>query len=377
MAADAAGRHIGLGALVIEAGPEYAESLVVSALDFRGRASKGARSTLDRELDSHVRINGFRDASKAPSGPLKAPVLEALVDDNTPLVRALLGVWVESRPELRDAVSGYLNGGAATGSANADSPSWSAGALDEAVQAVIDQHEDLDEPDVGLMLCFASGKCVLVDDPVGEITSPLLLGYLEELEGMDPSAPDWQDIPHFVDAVVELDIARVRRAADTAIAGITTLVEKALGDFEDELVYLDLYSQVSDWAEEAALKAWLIVEALPIVDELLEGLEEYRPIRPQADTRAEEAERAPRRIGRRGRGSWKLPRGGASCWTGPIVEDDDEPDDLWGDDPVEAEDHQLREEVEELRGEVERLRRADTAAGGVRERGQREGRPGG
>ena len=357
MAADAAGRHIGLGALVIEAGPEYAESLVVSALDFRGRASKGARSTLDRELDSHVRINGFRDASKAPSGPLKAPVLEALVDDNTPLVRALLGVWVESRPELRDAVSGYLNGGAATGSANADSPSWSTGALDEAVQAVIDQHEDLDEPDVGLMLCFASGKCVLVDDPVGEITSPLLLGYLEELEGIDPSAPDWHEIPHFLDAVVELDIARVRRAADTAIAGITTLVEKALGDFEDELVYLDLYSQVSDWAEEAALKAWLIVEALPIVDELLEGLEEYRPIRPQADTRAEEMTRAPERIDSEERilevaARWR------ELLDRPLI-DDDEQDDLWGDDPVEAEDHQLREEVEELRGEVDRLRRAD------------------
>ena len=359
MAANAAGRHIGLGTLVIGAGPEYAESLVASTLEFRGKASRGARNALDRELDNHVRINGFRDASKAPSGPLKAPILEALADDDTPLVRALLDVWSESRPDLRDAVTEYLGGdGLANGSSIANALHWSTGELDEAVHALVDGHKGLEEPDVGLMLCFVSGKCVRVDDPAGEITSPLLLDYLKELEGMDPDAPDWQDIPHFLDAVVELDVARVRRVADTAIAGVKARVEKVLGDFKEEIVYLDLYSQVSNWAEEAALKAWLIVEALPIVDELLRRLEEYRPIRPQAGTRTEEAERAPMRLAAED-AMLEVAERWRELMDRPLIEGDDDPDGLWGDDPADAEDHQLRAEVDELRGEVERLRRTD------------------
>lgn len=359
MAANAAGRHIGLGALVIEAGPEYAESLVASTLEFRGEASRGARNALDRALDVHVRVNGFRDASKAPSGPLKAPILEALADDDTPLVRALLGVWSESRPDLRDAVTELLGGnGLATGSSITNSLYWSAGELDEAVHALVDGHEGLDEPDVGLMLCFVSGKCVRVDDPAGEITSPLLLEYLEELEGMDPTAPDWQDIPHFLDAVAELDVARVRRASDTAIAGVKALVEKALGDYEEELVYLDLRTHISGWGEEAALKAWLIVEALPILDELLARLEEYRPIRPQAGTRAEEAERALRRTAAE-EATLEVAARWRELMDRPLVEDEDQPDDVWEGDTAEADDHQLRAEVDELRGEVERLRWTD------------------
>ena len=84
MTAEATGGHIGLGALVVEAGPEYAESLVVRALEFRGNASMGAGSALGRALDDCVRVRGFRDASKAPSAPLKAPVLDALVDEKAP-----------------------------------------------------------------------------------------------------------------------------------------------------------------------------------------------------------------------------------------------------------------------------------------------------
>ena len=359
MAANEAGRHIGLGALVIGAGPEYAESLVASTLEFRGKSSSGARNALDRELDNHVRINGFRDASKAPSGPLKAPVLDALDDDNVTLAAALLGVWAEMEPELRDVVTEYLrrNDRAVGSAAQGDMP-WLSRDLDASVEFIVNQVEGLNERDTALMICFVSGRGVYTDGPAQRITSPLLLEFLEELESMDPNAPDWQDVPHFVDAVREVDVARVRRAADTAVAGVKALVEEALGDFENEMVYLDLYSQVSGWAEEATQKLSLIGEAQPLLDGLLQRLEEYSPVRPQAGTRTEEAERAPRRTAAEDAilevaARWR------ELMDRPLVEDDDEPDDLWGGDPVEAEDHKLQEEVEELRGEVERLRRAD------------------
>ena len=231
MAANAAGRKAGLGHLVVGTGTEYAESFVGRTLEFRKQASSGARNALDRALDSGVRVNKFQHASKAPINWLKEPVLDALDDDNVTLAAALLGVWAEMEPELRDVVTEHLrrNGGAVDSAAQGDMP-WLASDLDANVELIVKQVDGLNERDAALMICFVSGKGVYADGPVQEITSPLLLEYLEELEGMDPNAPDWQDIPHFVDAVVELDVARVRRAADTAIAGVTALVEKALGD---------------------------------------------------------------------------------------------------------------------------------------------------
>ena len=136
-------------------------------------------------------------------------------------------------------------------------------------------------------------------------------------------------------------------------------VKTALEYYEKELVYLGLQSQILGWFDEAALKPYSHVsDALPILDDLFDCLQAYSPIRPQADTRTEEAERAPRRLAAED-AILEVATRWRELMDRPIVEDDDEPDELWAGDPAEAEGHQLRAEVEELRGEVERLRRAD------------------
>ena len=346
---------------MVGGGPEYAESVVVRALEFRGKASSAARIALDRALDSGVRVNGFRDASKAPSGPLKTPTLEALVEECSTLLQALLDVWAESMPELLGAVSEHLvkNGGAPN-SPDWDGRPWSAGELEDAVDALLAQREDLCEPDLRVMLCLVSGRCVRVDDPAAGINSPFLLETLDALHAMDPKAPDWQDVPRFVDAVKELDATRAKRAADAALSALEARAKKALEEHAEELAYLDLRSQVSVWAEEATSKVWLIDEAVKVVDELLERLKEYSPIRPQAGTRAEEAERAQQRLVAED-GIMEV----AAKWRGlmdrPVPVD--EPDRGWGDveddDSRESGDAQLMAKVDELSAEVERLRRAD------------------
>ena len=363
MSAEAAGRHIGLADLVLGGGPEYAESLVTSALEFRQKASKGTRAVLDRALDDCVRVNGFRDASRAPSGPLKAPVLDAIEEDRGNVTSALLGVWAESKPGLLRAVREYLvEIGGAPGSPNWDSRPWATVELRGSIDALMGKHEELYEPDVGLMLCLLSDRCVHSDDPVAEIRSPMLLEFLEELEGMDPDAPVWDDILRFVDAVIELDVTRVKRATALAVAAVEALVDKALADYDDELVYLDLHSQVSGWAEEAALKVWLIGEALAIVDELLERLQEYIPIRPQAATRAEEIARAPQRLAAED-GLLEVAARWRELMERPVAEDLVDSEDGWDDPaddgPTEDGDGRLMTQIEDLRGEVDRLRLAD------------------
>ena len=360
MAAHAAGRQVGLGAMVLGAAPDYAESVIARALEFRANASRGARNALDRELDNCVRVNNFQHASKAPVSWLKGPVMDALEEDRGNVAAALLGVWAESRPELRDAVSEHLDGGAANGSTSAASLSWSLGELDEAIQAVVGEHGELDEPDVAVMLCFVSGRCVQDENPAAEIKSPLLLEFLERLEALDPSAADWQDLPHFVDAVAELDDMRAERATDTAIAGVQALVDTALQDYGEELAYLDLHSQVSGWAEEAALKAWMIADALAVVEGLLERLEDYRPIRPQAGTRTEEEARARKRSAAED-GILEIAASWRELMDQPLDEGEEVLDDAWDDvmqdGPAAVGEELLSEEIEALRTEVERLRR--------------------
>ncbi len=363
MTAEASGRHIGLGALVVGAGPEYAESLVGHALEFRGQASRGARTALDRALDRCVRVNGFRDASKAPSAPLKVPVLDALVDEEAPLARALLGVWAESRPELRDAVGEHLdNEGGAAASPDLIMAPWNGRDLEDAVQLLVGRNEHLDEHDVRLMFCFVSGRDVIVDLPGDSIRSPMMRDFLAALDGLDPSAPDWEDVGPFLDAVADREHERSKRATDTAVESLVTLLDEVLREFEGELAYLDLYADVSTWADEATDSVWLVGDAHTIVEELHQMLEVYRPVRPQAGTRVEEAARAAERVA-----AEDGILGVASRWRelmeAPVVHEEDEPadgDDLAEDDSAKFDDNELREENEALRAEVDRLRRADS-----------------
>ncbi len=356
MAAHANGRQMGLGDLVVVSGLEYAESLVSRTLDFRGKASKAAQSALDKALDSYIRINGFRDASRAPSARLKGPVLDAVIEGNATFVQALLGMWAESRPELRDVVKEYLRGnGAVAHSPDTDALSWSGRQFEEAVHVLALEHEEMDEDDLGLMLCLVSGRSIQVDDSSTEVSSPLMREFLDTLEDLELDATAWEEITPFLRAVVELDYERRSRATNTAIAGVSAGLEKAQRDYEEELFYLGLHSNVSGWAEESTLKVWLIDEALEIVDELLQGLEKYSPIRPQAGTRAEETERAVARQAAEERilevaAKWR------ELMDRPLVDESGDPDDEW-DDPAMAGDAQLMEEVGELRAELESVHR--------------------
>ncbi len=378
MAAHANGRHMGLGDLVVASGLEYAESLVSRTLDFRGKASKGAQSALDKALDSYIRINGFRDASRAPSARLKGPILNALIDGNAAFARALFGVWAESRPVLRDLVRDYLDEDGVALNSDPDGVFWTDRELEEAIHVLAFENEELDEDDLGLMLCFVSGRSVQADESGTEISSPLMRDFLEALEDLEADAPAWEEISPFLRAVVELDYERRNRATNKAVAGVAARLEKAQRDYEEELVYLDLRSNVSGWAEESTLKTWLIEEALEIADELLQGLDEYGPIRHQASTRAEEAERAVARQAAEERildiaARWR------ELMDRPLVDASDDPrdewDDLLEDNPAETGPVELIEEVGELRAELEGSHRSykESRAEIERVAGERDG----
>ena len=286
-------------------------------------------------------------------------MLDALVDEEGPLASALLGVWAESRPELRDAVGEHLdNEGGAAAAPDLIMAPWNGRDLEDAVQLLVGRNEHLDEHDVRLMFCFVSGRDVIVDLPGDSIRSPMMRDFLAALDGLDPSAPDWEDVGPFLDAVADREHERSKRATDTAVESLVTLLDEVLREFEGELAYLDLYADVSTWADEATDRAWLIGGALAIVEELHQMLEVYRPVRPQADTRVEEAARAAERVAAE-HGILEVASRWRELMQEPIVLDADEPvdeDDLAEDDSAKLDNNELKEEIEALRGEVHRLR---------------------
>ena len=363
MAAHAAGRHIGLLDMVVLQGPEYVESMVVGALDFRKRASSGARDTLNAELDRSVRgIPGFRDASKAPSARLKGAVLGEFAQGDVSLARALVGVWAELEAELRDAVRTQLApDGCGDGATPSGAVPWTDSQFEEAVDAVLCGSDDFEESDVRVMLCLVSGRCVHADNSGAEVESPLFRTFLEDLEQLAPDAVEWDDFGEFLDAANGVALARHQRAAQLQLEMLESRVNTALGSYEEDLNYLGLHSQVSGWFDEAAVKAYHDVsDALPIVEDLLEMLQVYRPIRPQADSRAKEIARAPERFDAEERIMGVVTRW-RELMDRPVEED--EPDFVWDDldDGLSAAgEAQLKAEIAELRAEVERLRVADS-----------------
>ena len=234
MAANAAGRHVGLWDMVFLQGPEYVESMIVDALDFRKQASNGARDTLNAALDRSVRgLPGFRDASKAPSARLKGAVLGEFALGDTSLTQALVGVWAESEAKLRDAVRTHLGADAcADDETQTDVLPWTDSELEEAVGAVLSRSDYFQEADVRVMLCFVSGRCVQENERGAEIESPMFRDFLEDLEQLAPDADEWDEFGQFLDAATSVALERHQRAADLQLEVLESRLKTALEDYQ-------------------------------------------------------------------------------------------------------------------------------------------------
>ena len=277
--------------------PEYSEKVVGRALEFREEASDSVRSTLNSAIRDSVRIAGFRDASKAKPDQLRRPVLSQIVlEDDGRLSGEVLKAWAESHEKLRDLVASHL----VSQSVPADYPDfqarrfnsvWPESEWEGERDSIIAGHDDLDETDVALMLCYVSGRFPRPDDSdKAEIESPTLLKWLHELRALPPDSLEFAEARLFAESVIKIAddkheerIIVVRQALDTAIAEIRN-------EFESDLRYLDL--DIDSWSSEAVEESAVIPDLLEVAETLKLELVEYSPIRPQAPSRVSESARA-------------------------------------------------------------------------------------
>ena len=139
------------------------------------------------------------------------------------------------------------------------------------------------------MLAIVAGRMPL-PPPMPRVESARLRRWIEELDGLPLDAPEWDDVEDFASMVFLLASARVEQRDRIATDRRDEMLRRLQGEYEAELRYLGL--DLSGWANDSAVDP---LATLALAAELEAALARYRPLRPQAETLAEETGRTPKR----------------------------------------------------------------------------------
>ena len=277
--------------------PTHIDSVIDHALEYRDKANEGTRSRLNAAIrNSGVNLPGFRDSSKAPSHQLRSLLILDMMKGNDRLAGAVLIAWMESREALKEVIAGHLaHRGIPTGGIDARKGSfdslWSRGEWENERATLRKSHDDFEVDDIALMLCCVSGRLpepLISDDQ--KIESELFKDWIEDLKKLDSDADDWLDLDLFKTALSQLGESKAIERVKAQSEAIEGELAEIVDEYSDELRYLDI--EIGAWAGDGTRHGKsTFTEAREFISRLKDDLDEYRPIRPQASTREQEAER--------------------------------------------------------------------------------------
>ena len=286
--------------------PEYRSAVVSRVLNEFSNLPRGIQDSLRSAVNNQEitpATGGFRrgQAGRAlgnSSFLLQEPVQQAVLfhDD---LSLAVLRCWAESHASLRESVERHLaDRGLDSSSAGLSEKVfpgfWPVEQWKAEQKAFCQNHDEYEQEDVALMLCYVSGRFPLASDPDssegdGSAALSAALSYLSELP---PTAPEWEEeIPNFaasVSRLIEEKAAQLRWSADfdAIVAAVRRDFAELLGFFEQDTHYWTA-SRVSSEADTAV--------TLTLAQRLQSLLTEYQPIHERAPGISEERERSRRR----------------------------------------------------------------------------------
>ena len=279
---------------------DHAETVVERVLEYRPRAASHLRAALNRAIDTTVKVHGYRagHASKADDKRLAASILRSMDRCDNRLASAVLDVWDESQPQLRERVETHLRqsgvgiqerGANRTGfEMDWRKEEWheicAAVANNEADEAICD---DIRLDDIRLMVCWVAGRLPCRDVPAVE--SPRFQRWLEELEKLPSDAREWADAKQFADCVKGIADAKADEFVNRHMTALKDSIDQVHARFKDELRYLDV--DVATWFKAAEKLPLAVPEAQALVAAMKKALAEYEKLRPQAPSLEKEKRR--------------------------------------------------------------------------------------
>lgn len=290
-----------LSRMIREFSPDYIGVLIAKTLQGKAEISKSARASLNSAIRNGVRVDRFRDASKAHPAQLSPRVLEAFREGDDRLVGAVLRAWAELRKDLHDMVVEHLR----LRGLPAPGPNlrkrrfeeiWPAGEWAREVESILESNGGLNEDDIGLMLSYVSGRAPQGPEVDHEFNSPLLNELLDSLGGLPPEAPEWEEISSFIHGVGDLAASKEVERVLNITKEFADILAETRQEYEAELSYLEI--DLLTWQEDAVRRPGCLPRALNLAKALDTSLTEYREVRPQADSRREESTRAVERAER-------------------------------------------------------------------------------
>ena len=269
---------------------EFRRDVVLRALKHRGKG-KNARKKLNASL-RRLRVDGYRDASRAPHQKLLDPILEEIELQDDRLAHAVLNAWMDAQAQLRDAVADHLAGRGFRLPEPLDArfeSYWTGLEWQRERRDLLRADESLGGEPAGLMLCLVSQR--FPAPPLLE--SPVLQQWVDLLHALPPVAPEWLEADVFVEWFTDIQEAKDRDRFDWSKDEMGRMCAEIREDFDEELKYLDI--DPDPWPAALENRPPLASGALATVVTLGAVLEAYQLIRPQAPSRSEELERAAER----------------------------------------------------------------------------------
>ena len=239
-----------------------------------------------------LRVDGYRDASRAPRPKLLQPVMEAIQHHDQDLARAVLNAWVDSHDALRDRTAARL---ASRGMPVPEPPDarfdsfWTREEWRSEREALAAVDDAVDRESAGLMLCLLARRFPAPPP----LVSPLFQDWLDFLGDLPPSAPEWEEADTLIQWMEDIRHAKERELLGWCREQIVGLCRSLRERFGEELRYLGI--DPDPWPGLVEDRPALTDSALPFLIYLEVSFEAYGPIRPQASSRAEELERSVQR----------------------------------------------------------------------------------
>ncbi len=274
--------------------PGYMSQVVNEALQYREHVSQGARDSLNAAINnSGVRLDGFRDTSRADADSLTEAVFDQLLEGNERLLRSVLRTWMECREVLRAQVAlelsrlGIMTEGM-RGKGDDGIGIWDEEDWNEKLQTVLSEIGDADELDVRLMMTCVSGMAPDLPEEVA-LESEMFNRWLDQLREMALDAAEWFELDDFLEQAEGIAREKLVERLVYEADRLRQVLEESQAKFEDELNYLEI--DLNSWLDDAKEHPAVFPKAVQVVESMHDSLLDYMKLKPTGKTRREEIER--------------------------------------------------------------------------------------